>query len=325
MPMRSRSMADSRMARTGPAHFHRAGSPAAQPHEKLGGLYHLPRMVDKARLFPAGKLPGYNYLTFGFDKTLLDFLCLEGAVFEQIVAKIRPTKASSTRSRNGSARLAERPRHHRLQQQDRQPQTRFARETRRLRAAPCGLCPDQKEGRNLFRHHRFGRGPAPVNFHSSHEQDSPLSVPEAIHQRRTTRKFKPDPIPEATLKELIALTLAAPSSFNMQPWRVILVDDPKQKEALARPRGTSRRSRLLRSPLFLPSAFAGGKKRWIIRSRLHRSRRMVGKDAGYFRGSIPGFQDGLGDKQREYAIKDAIIAATHCALAAESLGSTPAS
>ena len=61
--------------------------PPRSPHEKLGGLYHLPRMVDKARLFPAGKLPGYNYLTFGFDKTLLDFLCLEGAAFEQIVAK----------------------------------------------------------------------------------------------------------------------------------------------------------------------------------------------------------------------------------------------
>ena len=61
--------------------------PPRSPHEKLGGLYHLARMVDKARLFPAGKLPGYNYLTFGYDKTLLEFLCLEGAVFEQIVAK----------------------------------------------------------------------------------------------------------------------------------------------------------------------------------------------------------------------------------------------
>lgn len=59
--------------------------PPRSPHEKLGGLYHLPRMIDKARLFPEGKLPGYNYLTTGFDKTLLDFLCLEGAVFEQIV------------------------------------------------------------------------------------------------------------------------------------------------------------------------------------------------------------------------------------------------
>ena len=61
--------------------------PPRTPYEKLGDLYHLPRMIDKSRLFPAGKLPGYNYLTFGFDKALLDFLCLEGAAFEQVVAK----------------------------------------------------------------------------------------------------------------------------------------------------------------------------------------------------------------------------------------------
>jgi rhodanese-related sulfurtransferase len=61
--------------------------PPRTPYEKLGGLYHLPRMVDKARLFPVGKLPGYNYLTSGFDKMVLDFLCLEGAAFEQVVQK----------------------------------------------------------------------------------------------------------------------------------------------------------------------------------------------------------------------------------------------
>ena len=65
-------------------------NPPRSPHEKLGNLYHLPRMIDKARLYPAGKLPGYNYLNFGFDKLLLDFLCLEASVFEQVVA-LHPT------------------------------------------------------------------------------------------------------------------------------------------------------------------------------------------------------------------------------------------
>ncbi|SDU15384.1 Rhodanese-related sulfurtransferase [Verrucomicrobium sp. GAS474] len=54
------------------------------PYEKLGGIVHLPRLIDKARYYPAGKLPGYNYLTTGFDKFLLDFLCLEGKAFEKI-------------------------------------------------------------------------------------------------------------------------------------------------------------------------------------------------------------------------------------------------
>jgi rhodanese-related sulfurtransferase len=53
------------------------------PYEKLGGLVHLPRLLDKCRLYPAGMLPGYNYLDTGFDKVLLDFLCLEGRDVEQ--------------------------------------------------------------------------------------------------------------------------------------------------------------------------------------------------------------------------------------------------
>jgi nitroreductase len=40
----------------------------------------------------------------------------------------------------------------------------------------------------------------------------------------------------------------------------------------------------------------------------------------YFKTAIPQFHAGLGDKRREYAIKDAMIAATHLVLAAESLG-----
>ena len=44
------------------------------------------------------------------------------------------------------------------------------------------------------------------------------------------------------------------------------------------------------------------------------------KTVQFFWSAIPGFQAGLAEKQREYAIKDAMIAATHLALAAESLG-----
>lgn len=40
----------------------------------------------------------------------------------------------------------------------------------------------------------------------------------------------------------------------------------------------------------------------------------------YFKNAIPQFQTALQEKNREYAVKDAIIAATHLTLAAESLG-----
>ena len=150
---------------------------------------------------------------------------------------------------------------------------------------------------------------------------APLCVPDAIRARRTTKKFKPDPIPEATLKELIALTLAAPSSFNLQQWRIILIDDPAQKAALAK--ASWNQAQVATAPVTF--VFAASLRGWektldhTIKTACELGA-WTDKTANYFRGSIPGFQDGLGEKQREYAIKDAIIAATHCALAAESLG-----
>lgn len=62
---------------TGPEKYPRS------PYEKLGDLYFLPRLIDKCRLAPQGKLPGYHYLNIGMDRMLLEFLCIEGKQFEQ--------------------------------------------------------------------------------------------------------------------------------------------------------------------------------------------------------------------------------------------------
>jgi nitroreductase len=149
----------------------------------------------------------------------------------------------------------------------------------------------------------------------------PLAVPDAIHARRTTKKFKADPIPEATLKDLISHTLAAPSSFNLQPWRIVVVDDPAQREALTK--ASWNQAQVATAPVTF--VFAVSLRGWekTLDHTIKTATELGAwneKTCQYFRGSIPGFQDGLGEKQREYAIKDAMIAATHLALAAESLG-----
>jgi rhodanese-related sulfurtransferase len=58
------------------------------PYERLGGMVYLPRLIDKCRLYPTGKLAGYNYLTVGFDKMVLDFLCIDGKEFESAAQSI---------------------------------------------------------------------------------------------------------------------------------------------------------------------------------------------------------------------------------------------
>jgi hypothetical protein len=55
------------------------------PKALLGGIAHLGRFIDKIRLRNAGKIQDYNYMTVGFDKSLIDFLQIDPKTFEQRV------------------------------------------------------------------------------------------------------------------------------------------------------------------------------------------------------------------------------------------------
>ncbi|SDU15367.1 Nitroreductase [Verrucomicrobium sp. GAS474] len=151
----------------------------------------------------------------------------------------------------------------------------------------------------------------------------PLPLSDAIHQRRSVKSFKPDAIPAEILEQVITLTLAAPSSFNLQPWRIVVVDDPAQKEALAEV--CWKQKQITQAPAVF--VFAVDLKGWekTLPATFDEARRLGAwpeKVIEFFGGAIPGFQHGLEANGliREYTIKDALIAATHTALAAESLG-----
>ena len=55
------------------------------PKALLGGIAHLGRFIDKIRLRSAGQIQDYNYITVGFDKSLIDFLQIDPKAFEQRV------------------------------------------------------------------------------------------------------------------------------------------------------------------------------------------------------------------------------------------------
>jgi|SRR3990172_4483797 len=56
-----------------------------------------------------------------------------------------------------------------------------------------------------------------------------LTVKEAIQQRRSIRKYKPDPVPDELIDELIEAARLAPSGTNSQPWKFIVMKDPDLK------------------------------------------------------------------------------------------------
>lgn len=156
---------------------------------------------------------------------------------------------------------------------------------------------------------------------SSITQTQPLDVPSAIAKRRSIKTFKTDPIAPELLKQLVELTVAAPSSYNMQGWQIILVQDEAQKVALSA--ASWNQQQIVQAPVtfvFAADPNAGEQNLIpIIEQGLETGAWNEGT-VNYFKTAIPQFQAALGDKRREYAIKDAIIAATHLVLAAESLG-----
>ena len=59
-----------------------------------------------------------------------------------------------------------------------------------------------------------------------------MSVAEAAESRRSIRKFTDEPIPDADLTELLRLVGRAPSAWNIQPWRFVVVRDDAVKARL---------------------------------------------------------------------------------------------
>ncbi len=59
-----------------------------------------------------------------------------------------------------------------------------------------------------------------------------LSLEEAISQRRSIRKFKPDPLNREIIDRLLESARLAPSGSNRQPWRFLVTTDPKEKKRL---------------------------------------------------------------------------------------------
>ena len=111
-----------------------------------------------------------------------------------------------------------------------------------------------------------------------------LTVKDAIEQRRSIRKFKPDPVPDEYITALIDAARLAPSGCNAQPWRFKIVRDRDTKLELAK--AAYDQSFVANAPVvFVCCADIGG----------------------YLKGTVSGIQD-LG---RIGAVEDRIIKVLH--------------
>lgn len=64
--------------------------------------------------------------------------------------------------------------------------------------------------------------------------DEAVAVDRIIRSRRSIRRYQPDNVPDAVLRELLDLARHAPSSMNGQPWQFVLIRRTDTKRELAR-------------------------------------------------------------------------------------------
>lgn len=60
-----------------------------------------------------------------------------------------------------------------------------------------------------------------------------METMQAILQRRSIRRYKQEPVPEADLRQILEAGRQAPSAANRQPWHFVVVTDAEQRQRVA--------------------------------------------------------------------------------------------
>ncbi|MET8876934.1 nitroreductase family protein [Nocardia sp. NPDC004604] len=148
-----------------------------------------------------------------------------------------------------------------------------------------------------------------------------LSVPAAIRTRRTTRHYRPDPVPPELLAELLDLAVEAPTAWNMQDRSIVVVTSASGRRELSN--AAFGQPQPLEAPVvlvFVAETTAWAAENTDIAELAVRNGAWNAEFTAMFaaRAEFHSLRErGL---LRENAVKNAMIAATYVMLAATSLG-----
>ncbi|MFT3866943.1 MAG: nitroreductase family protein [Nibricoccus sp.] len=150
-----------------------------------------------------------------------------------------------------------------------------------------------------------GTGLAPALRGNAAEPTMPAATDiwEIFRARRSVRKFKSDPVPEADIRKILDAARLAATSGNQQPWKFLVIRDPAKIEAM--------RAATVERSLNQASGTIDEKKKQMVEQRV----------SGYF--SAPVYIVVLTDNQSQYVAYnhwDGPLAAGNLMLAARALG-----
>ncbi|MGW2489175.1 nitroreductase family protein [Streptomyces sp. NPDC001606] len=144
-----------------------------------------------------------------------------------------------------------------------------------------------------------------------------------IRSRRSIRHYLPDPVPAELLRELVELALEAPSSFNLQSRSIVVVAGEEGRKALTAATGGQPHPQEAPVTLvFVAESGSWREDRGDIWEQARRSGAWSERFAAASPDDVRAFYEdprrrGL---EREYAVKDAMIAASFLMIAAHAAG-----
>lgn len=147
------------------------------------------------------------------------------------------------------------------------------------------------------------------------------TLSEAIEGRRATPSFDGEPIPPEDLQQILDAGLHAPSGYNMQPWRFVVVQSLEQKKRL---RGASYNQGKVEeaSAVIVACGDADGWRKDIdLMLQQGREGGMPESYAAQARSSVTNYLSGFSsDQMHGWLNKMVMIAFTHMMLMSEVMG-----
>ena len=147
------------------------------------------------------------------------------------------------------------------------------------------------------------------------------TLSQAIKERRATPSFDGSPISDADLKGILQAGLQAPSGYNLQPWRFVVVRSPEQKKKL---RAASYNQAKVEEASVMIVACGdadGWRKDLDPMLELGRKGGMPESYAAQAQSSVPNYMSSFSSGQMQgWLNKQVMLAFTHMLLMAEVLG-----
>ncbi len=144
---------------------------------------------------------------------------------------------------------------------------------------------------------------------------------EAIAGRRSTPSFDATPLPSEDLGTILEAGLHAPSGFNMQPWRFIVVQSPEQKRRMRAASYNQAKVEEASAVIVACGDMDGWRKDLGLMLEMGRAGGMPESYAAQAQSSVSTYMASFTpDQMKQWLNKQVMLPFTHMMLMAEVLG-----